>query len=74
MLRLKRLLPSSNSIMHTKKTPKKSLYKLRVDTVIPVKTTFVCWCVPDHEKLHTKFSIKEEKVVGGATCRPYGLI
>ena len=27
-----------------------------VDTVIPVKTTFVCWCVPDYEQNSNKLT------------------
>ena len=68
MLReLKRLLPSSNSITHTKKTPKKSLYKLRVDTVIPVKINFVCWCVIDHEQ--TTYKVFHKRGIGSGRCR-----
>ena len=66
MLRPKRLLPSSNSITHTKKTPKKSLYKLQVDTVILVKTTFVCWCVPDHEQ--TTYKVFHKRGIGSGRC------
>ena len=47
--------------------PKKSLYKLRVDTVIPVKTTFVCWCVPDHEQ--TTYKVFHRRGVGTSSGR-----
>ena len=51
--------------------PKKSLYS--GNTVIPVKTTFICQSVQTMNKLHTKFSIKEGQVAGSAACQPYNL-
>ena len=62
---------TSNSNTLTKNTPKKSLYsgkKLRVlDTVIPVKTTFVCCCVPDHEQ--TTYKVFHKRGIGSGRCR-----
>ena len=64
---------TSNSNTLTKNTPKKSLYsgkKLRVlDTVIPIKTTFVCcqWCVPDHEQ--TTYKVFHKRGIGSGRCR-----
>ena len=61
---------TSNSNMHIKNTPKKSLYsgnKLRVDTVIPVKTTFICWCIPDHEQ--TTYKVFHKRGIGSGRCR-----
>ena len=58
---------TSNSNMHTKtwNMPKKSLYS--GNTVIPVKTTFICWCIPDHEQ--TTYKVFHKRGIGSGRCR-----